>query len=78
VKPGDDTLHCLDEALASLEALLKRPDVTVALTTRGINASLALTVVHGLMAYVQGDKAGAIDDLSTVAEEIAARSHNKA
>jgi hypothetical protein len=80
VSAADDAaaLAALDEALAALAAALKRPDVAAALTVRGVNASLALTAAYGLEAYVQGDKAAAIDELSTAVEEIATRSHHKA
>lgn len=63
----------LDEVFEDLVTLLKNPDVVAALTARGINTSLALVGAEGLMAYVNGDKARAVEDLSTVAEEIAAR-----
>lgn len=68
----------LDEVFDDLEDLLKNPDVGGALAERGVNTSLALTAAFGLRAYLHGDKATAIDDLSTVAEEIAARSGGKA
>jgi hypothetical protein len=63
----------LDEVFDDLCVLLKNPDVITALTERGINTSLALVGAEGLQAYVNGDKARAVDDLSTVAEEIASR-----
>ena len=44
-----------------------------ALTTRGINASLALVAAGGLRAYLGGKKADAADDFATVAEEIRGR-----
>lgn len=75
---ADDGLEALDAALEGVEALLKRPEVAAALTARGVNASLALTAAYGLIAYVHGDKVGAIDELSTAAEEIASRSRSKA
>lgn len=68
----------LDEVFDDLEDLLKNPDVGGALAERGVNTSLALTAAFGLRAYLHGDKATAIDDLSTVAEEIASRSGGKA
>lgn len=68
----------LDEALDALERLMKSPAVAQGLAARGVNSSLALTAALGLGAYLRGDKATAIEDFATVAEEIAARSHNKA
>lgn len=71
-------LQEIDDVFDDLDALLKNPDVTAALDARGVNVSLALTAAYGLRAYLHGDKATAIEDLSTVAEEIAARSRSKA
>lgn len=63
----------LDEVFEDLVALLKNPDVGAELAARGVNVSLAIVGAEGLAAYVNGDKARAVDDLGTVAEEIAAR-----
>jgi hypothetical protein len=63
----------LEELLDDLDVVLKRPEIDAELTSRGINTSLALLVADGLRAYVQGRKKEAADDLSTAAEEIAAR-----
>lgn len=63
----------LDAVLDDLEGLLKNGEVTQALAARGVNTSLALTALAGLRAYLAGDKAGAAEDLGTVAEEITAR-----
>lgn len=71
-------LQELDALFEELDALLKNPDVADALSTRGVNLALALTAVFGLKAYLNGDKTTAIEDFSTVAEEIATRSPNKA
>lgn len=68
----------LDDVLDELDELLKRNDVGALLAERGINVALALTAANGLRAYIKGDKATAIDDLGTVAEEIAARVGSKA
>jgi hypothetical protein len=68
----------LDEVLDDLDDLLKRNDLGAALSDRGVNISLALTAANGLRAYLRGDKATAVDDLGTVAEEIAARAGLKA
>ena len=67
------TVEDVDKVLDALDALLKDPDVGNALAGRGINVSLALTAAYGLRAYLHGDKATAIEDLATAAEEIAAR-----
>jgi hypothetical protein len=71
VDPSKEIESLMDE----LVSLLKNPDVVGALTSRGINASLALLAVDGLAAYLRGDKQQAADDLSTVAEEIEGRLH---
>jgi hypothetical protein len=63
----------LDEVFEELVMLLKNPVVGAALTARGVNVSLAIVGTEGLLAYVHNDKARAVDDLGTVAEEIAAR-----
>jgi hypothetical protein len=63
----------LDAVLDDLEALLKNGEVIGALTSRGINASLALVAATGLRAYVKGDKRAAAEDLGTAAEEIRGR-----
>jgi hypothetical protein len=56
-----------------LEQLLKNGDVVGVLSNHGVNASLALTALDGLRAYLVGNKAQAAEDLSLVAEEIKAR-----
>jgi hypothetical protein len=63
----------LDELMEELDTLLKNPDVGATLTARGINTSLALLVAEGLHASLKGNKREAAEDLSTAAEEIAAR-----
>lgn len=63
----------LDEVFDDLVALLKNPEAGAELASRGINVSLAILAAEGLAAYLKGDKERAADDLSTVAEEIAAR-----
>jgi hypothetical protein len=63
----------LEELLDDLDGVLKQPEIDAELTSRGINTSLALLVADGLRAYLQGRKKEAADDLSTAAEEIAAR-----
>ncbi len=77
IEPGDevvlDPTAELDAVLDDLESLLKNGEVIGALTSRGINASLALVAASGLRAYLQGKKADAAEDLATVAEEIKGR-----
>lgn len=68
----------LEDVLDDLDTLLKRNDVGAELAERGVNIALALTAANGLRAYLAGDKTTAIDDLGTVAEEIAARAGLKA
>ena len=71
--PARKRLQEVDAVLDDLDVLLKNADVADALSTRGVNISLALTAAYGLRAYLHGDKATAIEDLATAAEEIAAR-----
>jgi hypothetical protein len=60
-------------AFDDLETLLKNGDVVEALSNRGVNASIALTAVEALRAYLEGRKAEAADELHMVAEEIRGR-----
>lgn len=71
-------LRELEEVLDELDALLKSNALGDALSDRGVNISLALTAAAGLRAYLRGDKANAIADLGTAAEEIAARVSERA
>jgi hypothetical protein len=59
--------------LQDLEGLLKDPHLALDFGRRGVNTSLVLLAVQGLIAYFDGDKVRAADDLGTVAEEIRAR-----
>jgi hypothetical protein len=59
--------------LEEVEALLKDPHLGIDFTRQGVNTSIALLAVQGLMAYLEGNKVRAADDLSTAAEEIRAR-----
>ncbi len=63
----------LREVFEDLDTLLKNPALGGELTARGINVSLAIVAAEALLAYVEGDKARAAEDFSTVAEEIASR-----
>lgn len=70
---GRKGLKELDDVFDDLDALLKNSDVADALSSRGVNISIALTAAYGLRSYLHGDKTTAIEDLSTAAEEIASR-----
>lgn len=59
--------------LEEVEALLKDPHLALDFGRRGVNTSLALLGVQGVIAYLDGNKVRAADDLGTVAEEIRAR-----
>jgi len=59
--------------LEEVEALLKDPHLALDFGRRGVNTSLALLGVQGVIAYLDCNKARAIEDLATVAEEIRAR-----
>jgi len=63
----------IDDVFAELEALLKSADIGVELAERGINVSLAMTLIEGVRAYFRGDKEQAILELGTATDEIAAR-----
>jgi len=63
----------IDDVFAELEALLKTADVGAELAERGINVSLAMTLIEGVRAYFRGDKQQAILELGTATDEIAAR-----
>lgn len=69
IDPGAE----LDAVLDDLEALLKNGEVIGMLTSRGVNASLALVAVTGIRAYTKGKKAEAAEDLGTAADEIRGR-----
>lgn len=57
-----------------LESLLKTGAVVAALTSRGVNASLALVALHGLREYIIEDKkVQAAEDFAMVSEEIFTR-----
>lgn len=59
--------------LREIEALLKHQSVTVELGHRGVNASITLLAVQGILAYVEGNRTRAHEDLATASEEIRAR-----
>lgn len=66
----------MDEATAlldELEAMLKDPERHEAFGEARVNTSIALLVVDGLRAYLQGDHPQAGEDLGAAAEEILAR-----
>ena len=61
------------ELLESVSSLLKDPRLGFEFASRGVNTSLALLAVEGTIAYLEGNKRRAAEDLSTVADEIRAR-----
>lgn len=63
----------LDDLFKELDELLKRPEAAEAFAARGVNTSIALVAAHGLLAYLQGDRERAAEDLGTAAEEVASR-----
>jgi hypothetical protein len=66
-------LQEVSDLFDELEGLLKNNDVGSALAEEGVNVALALTAVAGVRSYIEGKKITAIQDLSTVVEEIAFR-----
>ena len=63
----------IDDVFAELDALLKKVEVGAELAERGVNVSLAMTLIEGVRAYLRGDKEQAILELGTATDEIAAR-----
>ncbi|HVZ32249.1 MAG TPA: hypothetical protein VG963_07485 [Polyangiaceae bacterium] len=61
------------QLLQDVEGLLKDPRLALDFGRHGVNTSLALVAVQGLIAYLDGNKLRAADDLGTAAEEIRAR-----
>ena len=59
--------------LQQAEALLKDGRLGLDFGRSGVNTSVAVTAVQGLVAYLDGNKSRAADDLMTAAEEIRAR-----
>lgn len=59
--------------LHEVESLLKNARLALDFGRRGVNTSLALVAVQGLVAYLEGNKLRAADDFGTVADEIRAR-----
>lgn len=68
----------IDDVFSDLETLLKNPDVVAALAEKGVNSSLAMLAMDGLHAYLKGDRAKALEDLSHFAEEVEARAKTSA
>ncbi len=68
----------IDDVFEELEQLLKNPDVGAVLTEKGVNTSLAMLAMDGLHAYLQGDKAKAVEDLTHFTEEVTARAKESA
>ena len=63
----------IDDLFDELDQLLKNPDAGQVLTENGVNTSLAMLAAGGLRAYLRGEKAKAVEELSAAAEEIDAR-----
>lgn len=63
----------LDGLFDDIDELLKNAEVQAAMTSRGVNTSIAMLVADGLRAYLRGDKERAIEDLSVAVEEITQR-----
>ncbi|MFI5301215.1 MAG: hypothetical protein ACHREM_24285 [Polyangiales bacterium] len=63
----------IDGLFEDFDQLLKHPEVGAVLTARAVNSSIAMVFADGLRAYLRGDKARAIEDLSTALEEITQR-----
>ncbi len=63
----------VDDVLGELETLLKHPEAGATFAERGVNISLALLLVDGVRAYLNGDRARAAEDLGDAAHEIASR-----
>jgi hypothetical protein len=74
VSEQQDSRAAAIQLLQSVEALLKDPLLALDFARHGVNTSLALLAVQGVVAYLDGNKARAADDLGTVADEIRARS----
>jgi len=63
----------IDDVFDELETLLKNPDVGTELAAKGVNTSLAMLAMDGLAAYLRGDKAKAVEELTQFVEEVRAR-----
>jgi hypothetical protein len=71
-------LEEIESVFEDLETLLKNPDVISALADKNVNTSLAMLAMDGLHAYLKGEKAKAVEDLTHFAEEVAARAKESA
>ncbi len=68
----------IDDVFADLETHLKNPDVGAELAEKGVNISLAMLAMDGLHAYLKGDKAKSVEDLTHFTEEVTARAKESA
>jgi hypothetical protein len=59
--------------LLEVEALLKDARLGLDFGRSGVNTSIALCAVQGLIGYLEGNKRRAVEDLSTAADEIRSR-----
>jgi hypothetical protein len=71
--PAVDPSKELEAILDDLEVVLKNGDVVAVLSGKGVNASLVLLASSGMRALLANRKQEAIEDFSTLAEELAAR-----
>jgi hypothetical protein len=69
-----DSCEAAIRLLEEVTALLKDPHLAFDFARNGVNTSLALLAVQGTIAYLDGNKLRAAEDLATAAEEIRARS----
>jgi hypothetical protein len=73
VSERQDSRAAAIQLLQDVEGLLKDPRLALDFARHGVNTSLAQVAVQGLIAYVDGNKVRAADDLGTAADEIRAR-----
>jgi hypothetical protein len=64
VTEQQDSRAAAIQLLQSVEGLLKDSRLALDFARRGVNTSLALVAVQGLIAYLNGDKSQAADDLA--------------
>jgi hypothetical protein len=72
-----DSCEAVIQLLEEATVLLKEPHLAFDFARHGVNTSLALLAVQGSIAYLDGNKLRAAEDLATAAEEIRARSERK-
>jgi hypothetical protein len=65
--------HEIEDVFDDLDTLLKDPDAGAELAARGVNVSIAMTLLDGVRAYLRGEKQRALVDIETATDEIAVR-----